>query len=135
MTPTPWRLHLAVAASALVVYLGALSNGFALDDIPVLATNPLVHNWSGLWRAFVQPYWPASQGAAMYRPLTLASFALDWQTGRMVWLHAANLLWHAGVSVLVSMLARRWTASAGGALLAGVLFAVHPVHVEAVANL
>src|SRR6266851_4119908 len=105
MNPPPWRLYLTVAASAIVVYLGALGNGFALDDVPIIATNPLVHRWYGLLEAFRAPYWPATAGAAMYRPLTMASFALDWQTGRMVWLHAANLLWHAGVSVLVSVLA------------------------------
>lgn len=135
MTPSPWRLYLTVAASAIVVYLGALGNGFALDDVPIIATNPLVHRWSGLLEAFRAPYWPATAGAAMYRPLTVASFALDWQTGQLAWLHVVNVLWHAAVSVTVAALVRRWSGSASGALVAGVLFAVHPVHVEAVANL
>jgi protein O-mannosyl-transferase len=135
MTLSPWRLYLTVAASAIVVYLGALSNGFALDDVPIIATNPLVHRWSGLLEAFRAPYWPATAGAAMYRPLTVAAFALDWQTGQLAWLHGVNVLWHAAVSVTVAALVRRWSGSAGGAVVAGVLFAVHPVHVEAVANL
>jgi hypothetical protein len=50
-------------------------------------------------------------------------------------MHAVNLLWHAGVSVAVAGLVRRWTGSADGALLAGLVFAVHPLHVEAVANI
>lgn len=124
-----------VAACAIAVYLGALSNGFALDDVPVIATNPLVHRWSALWQAFGEPYWPPSAGAAMYRPLAIASYALDWQTGRVAWLHAVNLLWHAGVSVAVAALVRRWSGSVSGALVAGTLFAVHPVHVEAVAGI
>jgi hypothetical protein len=44
-----------------------------------------------------------------------------------------NLLWHAGVAVVVAALARRW-ADWTAALAAGLIFAVHPVHVEAVAN-
>ncbi len=135
MTPSTWRLYLTVAASAIVVYLGSLGHGFALDDVPIIATNPLVHRWSGLLEAFRAPYWPATAGAAMYRPLTVASFALDWQTSQLAWLHGVNVLWHAAVSVTVAALVRRWSESAGGALVAGVLFAVHPVHVEAVANL
>jgi len=38
-----------------------------------------------------------------------------------------------GVAVAIAALARRWTDDAG-ALVAGLLFAVHPLHVEAVAN-
>jgi hypothetical protein len=129
------RLYGAVALGAVMVYVGALRNGFALDDVPIIALNPLVHGWSGLWRAFWEPYWPAALVGDLYRPLTLATYCLDWHIGSVAWLHTANLFWHAGVSVAVAALTRRWTGSAEGALLAGLLFAVHPVHVEAVANI
>jgi protein O-mannosyl-transferase len=131
----PGRLYLSVAAGALLAYLAALGNGFALDDVPIIATNPLVHHWSGILTAFRTPYWPPSSGAAMYRPLVLASLALDWQTGQLIWLHLVNVLWHAATSVAVAMLTKRWSGSQAAALLAGGVFAVHPVHVEAVANL
>ena len=50
---TPRRAGLAaVAAAAAVVYLGALWNGFALDDLTIIVANPLVHGFSGVWRAF-----------------------------------------------------------------------------------
>ena len=116
-------------------YVATLGLGFALDDVPIIATNPLVHHWSGVVHAFQTPYWPAAAGAAMYRPLVLASFAVDWQTGQLFWLHLVNVLWHVAVSVTVAALARDWSASPGGGLVAGLAFAVHPVHVEAVANL
>ena len=128
-------LFSAVALTAVVVYLGALRNGYALDDVLIVAMNPLTHHLGGAWQAFREPYWPATTAAAMYRPLPIASFALDLQLDHVAWLHAVNLLWHAGVSVVVAALALRWTASARGAWLAGLVFAVHPVHVEAVANL
>lgn len=134
-TPSPWRLYAVVAASAIVVYLGALRNGFAMDDVSIIATNTAVHRWAELWQAFGQPYWPPALGAALYRPLAIASYALDWQIGHVWWMHAVNLLWHAGASVAVAAVLRRWTGSDRAALLGGVLFAVHPVHVEAVANI
>jgi len=129
------RLYLAVIACALVPYLPALWNGFAMDDLYIIVWNPLVHSAQGVWRAFAGPYWPPDLGGQMYRPLPVATFAVDWTIahGHPVWFHAMNLLWHAGVAVIVAVFARRladWT----GALAAGLVFAVHPVHVEAIAN-
>ncbi|HEY6174438.1 MAG TPA: hypothetical protein VIX73_08350, partial [Kofleriaceae bacterium] len=134
MTLTRRQLFATVAGIALLVYLRALWNGFALDDVSIIQTNPWVHRWSELWQAFGQPYWPPWNGAAMYRPLPIASYALDWHTRSVMWMHAVNLLWHAGASVAVAALLIRLTESESAALVGGVLFAVHPLHVEAVAN-
>jgi len=138
------RLYLAVIACALVPYLPALWNGFAMDDLYIIVWNPLVHSAQGVWRAFGGPYWPPDLGGQMYRPLPLATFAVDWAIshGHPVWFHAMNLLWHAGVAVIVTALTLRSPSPEGrggqgvrsGALAAGLVFAVHPVHVEAVAN-
>ena len=127
------RLYLAVAACAVVVHVGALWNGFVFDDRYIVVLNPMVHEPSGVWRVFAEPYWPGNLAGAMYRPLAVATYALDWMVDGAAWFHAVNLLWHAGASVAVAVLADRW-AGRGAALVAGLLFAVHPVHVEAVAN-
>ena len=125
-----------VVLVALLVYGNALQNGFVLDDGPVVLRNPLVHSLDGLWRAFSEPYWPAPNPGGQYRPLGIASFALDWVVsgGDPRWLHAANVIWHAAAAVLVWYLAMQLLAPAA-ALIAALLFAVHPVHVEAVSNL
>jgi hypothetical protein len=128
------RLYLGVAACAVVVYLGALGNRWAWDDAPIIYTNAFVHAPAALWRAFISSYWPATLGGGLYRPLVIVSYALDWQLGTVAWFHAVNLLWHAAASVAVALLARRWSGDAA-ALAAGLLFAVHPLHVEAVANI
>ena len=129
------RLYVAIVACALVPYVPALWNGFALDDLYIIVWNPLVHSVQGVWRAFAAPYWPPDLGGQMYRPLPLATFSLDWVIGRgsPALFHAANLVWHAGAAVIVVSLARRW-ADTTAAFAAGLIFAVHPVHVEAVAN-
>jgi hypothetical protein len=129
------RLYLAVAACAIVVHLGALWNRFAMDDLYIIVWNPLVHAGDGLWRAFVSPYWPPDLGGKLYRPLTVATYTIDGLVGGGYawWFHGVNLVWHSGAAVAVTALARRW-AGATTALVAGLLFAVHPVHVEAVAN-
>jgi protein O-mannosyl-transferase len=126
-------VYAAVAAVAVVVHLGALWNRFAVDDLPIIANNPLVASLSGVWRAFATSYWPPGFGGWMYRPLPVATYALDAPLHSIAWFHFVNLVWHAGASVAVALLARR-LADARAALIAGLLFAVHPVHVEAVAN-
>ena len=129
------RLYLAVVLCALVPYVPALWNSFAMDDLYIILWNPLVHSMRGVWGAFAAPYWPPDLGGHMYRPLPLATFALDWSLvhGRPTWFHAINLLWHAGTAVAVTALVRRWSGMAA-AVVAGAIFAVHPVHVEAIAN-
>ncbi|MGH7528757.1 MAG: tetratricopeptide repeat protein [Gemmatimonadales bacterium] len=126
------RLYAAIALASVVVYLGALWNQFVLDDQIVVLINPLLEDLSGVWRAFGLPYWPPELRAQMYRPLTIATLVVDQSIGGVAWFHAVNLLWHAGTAVAVAALARRWCGDRA-ALLAGLLFAVHPVHVEAVA--
>lgn len=129
------RLYLAVVACALIPYIPALWNGFAMDDLYIILWNPLVHAVQGVWGAFTGPYWPPDLGGQMYRPLPLASFAIDWTIagGHPALFHAVNLLWHAAAGVIVAAMTRRW-ADVRAAFAAGVVFAVHPVHVEAVAN-
>lgn len=131
---TPGRVYTAVALAAIVVHLGALANGYALDDIPIVVRNPIIQDPAGFWRAFVLPYWPSFGGNAL-RPLAVVSYWADARIDGAPWLHGINLLWHAGATVAVTALARRWAGSLDAALAAGLLFAVHPVHVEAVANI
>jgi hypothetical protein len=131
-TGTPAR-YAAVAACAVVVYAGALWNRFAFDDTAIIVENALVHSADGVWRAFVSTYWRADVGGWHYRPFPVASYALDWLTGSVAWFHLVNLAWHAAASTMVALLARHLAGDRAG-LVAGLLFAVHPVHVEAVAN-
>ena len=125
----------AVAIIAALVYANSIANGFVLDDRFVVNDNPLVHQLSGLWRAWIMPYWPPQHPAGQYRPLTIVSFTLDWMIagGDPRWFHAMNVVWHAVASLLVWALLRRLLSPAG-ALAGALLFAVHPVQVEAVSN-
>ena len=137
------RALLVVALVAAAVYVLTLWNGFAGDDGQIIVNNPMVHGWAGIGPAvFRSPYWPPRFGGALYRPLATLTYTVDWHWGggAPAWFHAVNLLWNAGVSVLVALLAAAWIGRGDegraerAALVAGLLFAVHPVHVEAVAN-
>ena len=131
------RLGLAfVLMVAALAYANALANGFVLDDGPIIRDNPLVHSTDGLWRSFVLPYWPESFPAGQYRPLGTISYTIDWliSGGDPRWFHLVNVLWHVVATAAVFVLAAE-LLSPMGAVVAALLFGIHPVHVEAVANI
>jgi hypothetical protein len=133
---SPARAALFAALLAVVVYFPAAGNRFALDDVQIVQRNEAAHSVGAAVAAFARPYWPPEHGVGQWRPMVILSFALDWQLsgGDTTWLHAGNILLHALVTALVVLLLARF-AAASAALAGGIVFAVHPVHVEAVANL
>jgi Tfp pilus assembly protein PilF len=130
-----WRAAVIVAVVGGLAYANAIANRFTLDDDTVIVKNDLVRHLSSVWRAFGMPYWPVVTPAGQYRPLAIASFAVDWAIsgGSPHWMHFVNVLWHVLACVLVWRLLRQLVTS-GPALAGALFFALHPVHVEAVAN-
>jgi tetratricopeptide (TPR) repeat protein len=123
---------LAVSLAACAVFAQTVAYGYAADDIGVIRDRPLFHDL-GRWREIlVTPWWPH----ALYRPLSALSLAANWHLGGgdPATFHAVNVLLHAAATLLVFLLARRLLGVGAGAA-AAVVFAVHPVHVESVANI
>ena len=127
---------LVVFVAAVALYLPTARYGFVQDDRAIIANNPAAHSVGTALRAFDEPYWPRGSGAGLYRPLTILSFAVDWALsgGRPGWIHVMNAFWHALVTVLFGLVVARWLPPPG-VLAAALIFAWHPVHVEAVAGL
>jgi hypothetical protein len=123
------------AVVAALIFANAVGNGFVLDDRGIIVGNPLVTTPGTSWRSFAMPYWPPELGGGQYRPLGILSFALDWliSGGDTRWFHGVNVLWHVAATALVWMLAAELLAPMAAAF-AAIVFAVHPVHVEAVSN-
>jgi hypothetical protein len=120
---------LAIGASA-----PSLPNVFVQDDIPVVLKNPDNHSISTPWTAFTRPYWPKPFSPDLYRPLMSVGLAAQWVAGGgspLVFRVTSILLYVA------SAVAFLWLATmllpTEAAWVAAALFAVHPVHVEAVA--
>ena len=132
-----WVWPLAAALVGALVYLNANSNGFALDDFRLVRDNPNLGPEVGIRALFGQPYWPGSAASGLYRPVTIASLALNRMlTGTApAGFHVVNLLLHALVSGLVWYVVRGIGVHYGTALAAALLFAVHPLHTEVVANI
>lgn len=125
----------ASALLALAVYANAPGNGFALDDVVIVERNASIRTLAAVPSLFTTGYWPEDPSLALYRPLTTASFALDWVVsgGSPAWFHLVNVLLHAAATGLAALLIGRLFGVVA-ALAGGLVFAVHPAHVEAVAN-
>lgn len=125
-----------VAVVAIVAYGGVTGHEWASDDVLIIQNNPAAHAPRAALAAWFEPYWPSElTTSGQYRPLTVLMFAGDWAIAgdRPAWFHVENVLWHAAASAALVAVLLAWLPPVG-ALGAGVVFAVHPVHVEAVAN-
>ena len=132
------RWSLLVVSLLLLVGLSSgtgVHNGFTYDDVEVIQRNAEVHTLHHWWTLFAHSYWPRAYGGDGYRPLTMLAFATEWVIGDGApWIfHATNIALYGAVTI-----AAFWLASlllpTGAAWLVAALFAVHPVHVEAVAS-
>lgn len=116
----------------LVIYGRSLGNGFvALDDPGLILDNPVSH---GLSRHTIAAAF-TSFDPELYIPLTFVSYQVDYLIGGVnpFIYHLTNLLLHACNALLVTVVLWRLTRRRALALFAGLVFAVHPLNVEAVA--
>lgn len=141
---SPFLVLAGLTALVILAYGGTLRNGFTFDDQAIIVKNSLikrVEHWPAL---LTSDYWAGGRdpGAAptiragLYRPLVLLSFAVNHAVaGLTPWsYHLVNVLLHLGVTWLLYLVARRLGFSQPASLIAAILFAVHPIHTEAVAG-
>ena len=126
---------LLIGVLALAAAATSLNNGFSYDDIHIILNNPAVHSLAHPGHRFLERYWPPEVGVGLYRPITILAYAVQWALGNGApfVFHLASVVLYAASAVLFLLLARR-ILSPAAALAAAALWAVHPVHVEAVAN-
>jgi tetratricopeptide (TPR) repeat protein len=112
------------------IYANSFSNGFVMDDEGIIVSNPTTHHLSNIREVLfspdvVKPY---------YRPLNRASYLIDYQLFGLnpVWFHAINIFIHLLNAVLLYLVACRLLGDRSAALVAALLFAVHPANSEAV---
>jgi len=129
-------LFLAAATLCMGVYQPALNGGLVSDDAAVLLDNPLVGalTWQNVsamfdFRVMERDF------SANYAPLHDLLVAVErWAFGAKVFpLHIVNVLLHALNSVLLVAWLRSSRLPLAAALLGGLVFALHPANVEAVA--
>jgi tetratricopeptide (TPR) repeat protein len=125
-----------VALGAALGYAATLGYDFVWDDTLLIQRSWHLHQWRSLPLLLGSHLWAeVSEASHYYRPLVTLSFFLDVQLWGLApaGFHLTNLLAHAATSLTVLALARRLTGSLLAGAIAGLAFALHPLHTESVA--
>lgn len=131
----------AILVATALEYCPSLSNQFILDERAIVVNNRYIANWSYLWKSLVNDEWwffdPAhTPVGSYYRPLTSIWF---WLNFHLFGLHpmgwcAAMIAMHLIAVWLVFRVASSLSDDALTGLFTATLFALMPVHTEAVAG-
>lgn len=127
-----WKYYVGLAIIVLLsffAYLPVLHNGLLLwDDEGYIKNNPLAFsiNLKEIFSQYVM---------GNYHPLTMLTFAIEYQLFGLneTGYHMVNLLLHLMIVILVFYAILLLSDKPGVALVASLLFGIHPMHVESVA--
>lgn len=111
------------------------------DDRAAVLNNPVINPTATPIVAFMADFWgsqlDSEESHKSYRPLTTVSYNLDVQVAGgkdPSQLHGTNIGIHAFVSVLVAVFAAHLNMGPNASFWAGLVYSVHPIHVDAVAS-
>jgi tetratricopeptide (TPR) repeat protein len=125
----------AVLLATLLAFARTLAYDFVWDDALLIQRSQRLQQWTSLPAVLGSHFWSeVHEGSHYYRPLVSLSFFLDVQAWGFnpMGFHLTNLLAHLATALAVLALARRLTGSVLAAAVAGVAFALHPIHTESV---
>ena len=138
--PPVWRARtawpvLCVLLGVLAAFANAPGGAFVYDDVPLVRDNPDLDALGNIPRMFLQHAWHGTdQPSHLYRPLAMTTHVLEralFGPGPAAsrWVSIAC---HAAASLAVLALLFALGLTRGAATAGAVLFAVHPVHTEAI---
>ena len=131
---------LICSAIAALLHLNTLDCGFCFDDESAIIENSDLQPDTSWTKLLQNDFWGApmsdSTSHKSYRPLTVATFRLNYMLHELQPLgyHLVNVLLHSAVCYLYVLLCGVVFSEVWPALIAGLLFAVHPIHTEAVSH-
>jgi len=140
-TPGHFRSLAVIALLALLAtlpYLNSLPNGFVDDDDTQVLANPYIRDFSHLREIFTKSVWSYlgdyRSTTNYYRPvMTLGYLACHALFGfRPFGFHLASLMLNAAIVCLLFLMTRRMFGRSDMAVLSAAIFALHPIHTEAV---
>jgi len=126
-----------VFLAAFLAHANSITPSFHWEDETIVSENVHIRTLKNIPHFFRPGYvnvYESGQGNR-YRPLRTVTLALDyafWKSDPRGY-HLTNVLLHAAVAALVWLLCLLVSGSPFAALAAGLLFALHPVHVESIA--
>lgn len=125
-----------IAAATVWAFLPSLRGEFVWDDLMLIRDNP-AFSAAGAGRfLFSSDYFSAFRELS-WRPVCTLSFLIDYRIWGMnpAGFHAVNIAIHVLNAMLLYLLALRTGGRLASAVAAALLFALHPIQVEAVAGI
>ena len=130
----------AIVLAALFVFWPSLRGEFVYDDLLIIQQNPQITSFAHLPKLLGSSYWDfldpeAAKSVGYYRPLSMVLLTAGYVFGggAPIAFHALNLLVYSLACLAGWRLATRLTGNEAVGFAAGLLFALHPLHVESVA--
>jgi protein O-mannosyl-transferase len=129
---------IALFILAVGCYANTLLNAFVYDDELQILQNPYIKSWHYLGAIFRTTVWSfigAAGDTNYYRPMMTLTYLVLWKVfgNAPLGFHLLNILLNALVVACVYYVGRELFQSHWTAFVAAAIFAVHPVHTEAVA--
>uniref|UniRef100_A0AAY4DMD1 dolichyl-phosphate-mannose--protein mannosyltransferase n=1 Tax=Denticeps clupeoides TaxID=299321 RepID=A0AAY4DMD1_9TELE len=132
---------LALAAACALCYCNALPGELVHDDVWAIVNNPDARGASPVRAAFGNDFWGRAladrASHKSYRPLCVLTFRLNVMLAGMnpFYFHMVNVCLHCAATILFMHTCERCVFNDGcRAFLTALLFAVHPIHTEAVSG-
>ena len=131
---------LTCAIVAILIYSNTVDLQFTFDDKHAIRDNQDVTNLNSWLDIVKDDFWGAplqhKLSCKSYRPLCVATFRLNYMLHELqpMGYHLVNVLLHGVVCYLYVQLCGVIFSEVWPALIAGLLFAVHPIHTEAVSE-
>jgi tetratricopeptide (TPR) repeat protein len=127
---------LVIFAALFAIYAPSLQYHFILDDHRFTA-DPRIQNDGHLWEYFANYTWAQFTGGPLsfYRPIFVLWMRFNFifnELSPQGW-HAFSIAKHAAAALLLYLLIARLLGDHAAALLAAMLFALHPAQTESVA--
>lgn len=123
----------AVFLLAFLVYANSLGNGFVMDDKSIMVDNPVL---SGDLVSLFNRIDTTSEQHLLpyYRPFTYITYWVEQRLHGLdpFYVRLFNVMLHSVNALVFFYLARLITGNSFSALMAGIIFAVHPINSEAV---
>uniref|UniRef100_A0A672JC61 dolichyl-phosphate-mannose--protein mannosyltransferase n=1 Tax=Salarias fasciatus TaxID=181472 RepID=A0A672JC61_SALFA len=137
MAVVSWKEILLLTGLVVGCYWNSLSCGFVFDDVSAILDNKDLRPTTPIRNLFLNDFWgtPMAEERShkSYRPLTVLTFRLNYLFSELsaASYHLLNVVLHAVVCVLFLRVCRLFLDKTSS-LVAALLFAVHPIHTEAV---
>ena len=148
-TPNYTMWGLLLGALGMLLYWNTLHHDYAFDDFIVITGNTFTKDgFGGIYDLMTRDFFEGIYGekgmdltGGRYRPLSLVMFAIEYEffPDQPLIGHFVNILLYGLTGLLLFKVLHKWLARFEGAVVMAfittLLFIIHPIHTEVVANI